>query len=341
MAFIINNKIVSLALLTTFVFLAYFVYRAGRTVTVIGINDGSFWSESAAFFPEIPEKEENRIDILLLGMRGQTKDEKEDFNGDFLADTIILASFDKETQKASIVSIPRDLYIEIPQHGKEKINAAYAVGEARGEGGGLQLSKLLVSSITGVYVDYAVRIDFEGFKKIIDDLGGIVIYRNSPFEEAKQWVQDGKKDKTYWELREGGWAFYVPKGANIMNSEEALYYARSRYSSSDFDRMNRQQEVVEAIKSKALNLGIVANPIKILNILDTLENNMRTDMSILDIKNLIGFARDSKVQNFQKAVIQSGEGELLYEDRVNGQFVLLPYEETYIKIRALVRGILN
>ncbi len=330
---------------------ALFVYKGGRTVTIIGNNSSGFWKETAAIFDSLPEPEEDRIDILIVGIRGfQDGEDRSEggSNGEYLADTIILASFNKENDRAALVSIPRDLYVDIPEYGMEKINSAYAIGEARQYGGGgLQLTRALVSAISGVYVDHVVSVDFEGFEKIIDQIGGIVIYRDTPFVEGKQWIHDGQEGKRYWRFRqestttEAGWEFYVPKGENIMNSEEALYYARSRYSSSDFDRMRRQQEVISMIKSKALNLGVIANPVKIFGILDTLENNVRSDIEVSQMKELLFIIQKAKIQDLKKAVLDTSDDGLLVEDRVEGRFVLLPKDGDYSQIRELFKSIVE
>lgn len=334
------------------VLLVFFLaYKTGRTITVIGGNAEQLWKETATLFPDIPEREEERIDILIVGIRGFSDDSdiaNGGSKGEYLADTIILLSFNKKNNVAALASIPRDLYVDIPKYGMEKINSAYAIGETRNYGGGgLQIMRALVSSISGVYVDHAISIDFAGFQKIVDQLGGIVIYRDTPFVEDKQWIHDGREGGRYWHLRAqststaAGWVFSVPKGSNIMNSEESLYYARSRYSSSDFDRMHRQQEVISAIKSKALNLGILANPVKIFQILDTVEKNVRTDISIAKMKELIDIAREAKIQDFKKVVLSSEEGNVLYEDNVGGRFVLVPKSGDYLRIREIFHEIIQ
>jgi len=347
----LNKKIIIILVVLPLAVALTFAYKAGRTITVIGSGKSEIWHETISGFKEFPKPEEDRIDILLVGIRGFEDDSEnryEGANGEYLADTILLVSFNKENNQASVVSIPRDLYVDIPDHGKEKINSTYAVGEVRHYGGGgLQLMKALVSQISGVYVDYAVRIDFEGFKKVIDNIGGITIYRDAPFSESKQWAQDGREGKRYWRLIEAststssGWEFYVPRGANDMNSEEALYYTRSRYSSSDFDRMRRQQEVISAIKSKALNLGVLANPIKIFNILDTLKNNVRSDMSVAQMKEIVTLVQKAKIQDFKKEVLDSSDEGLLVEDRVDGKFILLPKGGDYGRIKELFQNILE
>ena len=347
----------------------FFVYKAGRTITVITDSGGAeFWEETISDFSSMPEPEKNRIDILLIGIRGYDGS-GEWGKGEWLADTIILASFNTKNNQAALISIPRDLYVDIPQHGKDKINAVYSIGETKNfGGGGLQLTKAVVSRLMGVYIDHALSIDFNGFEKIIDHLGGITIYRDIPFTESKQWLGDGREGDRYWRKRifsatstEGslivesmstsskaaigniveGWEFYVPAGLNTMNSTEALYYARSRYSSSDFDRMRRQQEVLDAIKSKALNLGILANPIKIFGILDLVEKNVRVDMSLAEIKDLINLAQKVKIQELKKVVLDSSEGGFLLEDKVDGLYVLLPRAGDYQDIQVLAKSIVQ
>lgn len=369
----LKKKII--AALGVFFMIAFLIlaYKAGRTISIIGTGEGMATEEIISLFYELPEREENRIDILLIGIRGYNGLENEGINGEFLADTIMLASFNTTTNDAALVSIPRDLYVTIPGYGKEKINAAYIFGESKGSGEGFSLMKALVSDITGVYVDHAVLVNFHGFEKIIDHLGGIVIYRDAPFSEPKQWAEDGREGKEYWRLREefatstgsvassttpadttavgtttgsaaqGAtrqyWEFYVPPGANVMTSEDVLYYARSRYSSSDFDRMRRQQEVISAVKSKALNLGMLASPVKIFNILDTLGDNVRTDISLSQMKDFIRLAREVKLQDFESAVLDSSEDGLLVEEFVDGRYVLLPKAGDYSEIRKLFQDI--
>ena len=156
----------------------------------------------------MPEKEPNRLDILILGIRGEDAEDAEEA-GALLTDTIMVFSHDQLTKKSSLASIPRDLYVKI-YNKKDKINSAYEYGLLRGEG--TDYAKNLISQITGVYIDNVIVADFSSFEKLIDQLGGIDITLVKSFKEEGQ----------------RGYAFELPAGTNHLNGQNALYYVRSR-----------------------------------------------------------------------------------------------------------------
>src|SRR3989338_10786044 len=228
-------------------------------------------------------QEKNRTDILMLGLRG--KDDLE--NGGLLTDTIMLLSIDTSDDKAAMISIPRDLYVRIPGLGKmEKINFAYAHGKGR-DGDGLNASRQAVEKVTGVNIDYVVAVDFESFISLIDTIGGIDVYVPREFTETSQW----------------DWEFRVPKGMNHMNSQTALYYARSRYSTSDFDRSRRQQDILMAIAGKALSLKILSNPVKLNAILASLSKGLDTDIDFISMLNLIKYGGLDKIFKLSRFIL--------------------------------------
>ncbi len=284
--------------------------------------DGPFWKTVAHIFPFVgereiidpdyvmPAEEPNRLDILLLGLRG-----KDDPDGGLLTDTIMLFSFDRQTKKSTLVSIPRDLYVKIKNNQKDKANSAY---EYLGLGG----TKKLFSKVTGVYIDHAAVFDFAAFKKIIDDIGGVDIVLEKPFEETTQW----------------GYVFSLPTGANHLNGEEALYYVRSRYSSSDFDRARRQQQVLFAIRDKVKQTDFLSDPLKALALINTLRSNITTDINILDVKGLIQLAEQVDAPNIKRYVLSPLD--LLYDTKENGVYVLLPKGDTFEQVKTFFREIL-
>jgi len=272
-----------------------------------------------------PEKEKNRLDILILGIRGDGEEEPE--AGSYLTDTLMVLSVDKNTGETGLISIPRDLYVKMPYlNKKDKINAAYAYS-AGSKDSGLAGVKTLVSQITGIYIDYAVLFDFEAFRGLVDTVGGVDVSLAVPFEEGLQW---------------GSSSFYLPAGENHLDGEAALYYARSRFSTSDFDRSRRQQEIIFALKEKMVSLGFLANPRKINSTLDTIKQHIRTDIQLWDINDLVKVASAiNKVGagNINTFVIHSEN--LVYETKQNGIYILVPNENTFAGIREKFKTILQ
>ena len=266
-------------------------------------------------------QEKNRTDILLLGLRG--KDDLE--NGGLLTDTIMLASIDTQNDKIALISIPRDLYVRVPGLGKmEKINFTYAYGKEK-YGDGLSVIRQAVEKVAGVNIDYVVAVDFESFINLIDTIGGIDVYVPREFTETSQW----------------GWEFRVPKGINHMNSQTALYYARSRYSSSDFDRSRRQQDILMAIADKALSLKILSNPVKLNAILNSLSKGLDTDIDFISMLNLIKYGGLSQNDKITRFILNDSDDNLLKSDHINGAYVLYPKAgmENYDAIKEKIRNI--
>ncbi len=285
--------------------------------------------------PDLPEKDPNRIDILLLGGRGL----EESGDGKLLSDAIILASIDKNTGQTALISLPRDLYTQIwCSKEKKKINFAYAYG-------GLDCAKKTVSYITNQYIDYAVSVNFEALKEIIDALEGITVYLDQPFEEDFQWAKEGWEENKNWFIKdfdgEERWVFYVPEGENHLDGQTALYYVRSRYSTDDFNRMARQQQVLMAIKEKVFSLGVLVNPIKIYNLLDVLGKNIRTDMSLADIKDMINLTSNLDTENIKAKIFDISPEGLLYHTFINEEYVLLPVGDNFEQIQEACKNIFN
>ncbi len=271
----------------------------------------------------IPTSDPNHLNVLVLGIRG----EEDIANGGLLTDTIMLISVDKTTKKAVMVSLPRDLYIDMTgklNDGTEiklkgKLNEVYVRGLEHSQG--LALSGQIISRITGVPVDRAVVFDFNAFAKIVDIMGGIDVYLDSPFSEPKQWAGDN------------GYVFSLPQGWSHLNSEQALYYARSRYSSSDFDRARRQQQVMLAIKQKASTLGFLSNPKKITNVLDSLKGNVRTNFQPWEFGDILTIASSFKDSSSIHHTVLTPEN-LLYESKgPHNEYILLPRGDNYSGIR--------
>lgn len=219
---------------------------------------------------------DGRINILLLGIGGPGHD------GPDLTDTIVVVSIDPVNNKVALLSIPRDLWVKIPGNGYQKINAAYPDGKnesraktlAGKEQDGLNLLDQTIEPVVGIPIHYHAVVDFSAFKDVVDALGGVTVN-----------VTEQLYDPTIaWE---NNWNPVIAKpGVQVMHGQQALLFARSRETSSDFARGQRQRQLLVGIKEKALSAGTFSNPIKISNLLNSLGNNVYTDFSLNDMSRL-------------------------------------------------------
>ncbi len=273
----------------------------------------------------------DRLNILLLGIRGVG-----DPNGGLLTDTIIVLSVKPKTGEAAMISIPRDLYVKIPHRDyKHKINESYAVGFSDDKNKnliersqeGIEYSKKVVSGITGLDIHYAASVDFKAFEEIIDTLGGVTITLNKPFYEPNQF-QEG--------------SIYLPKGTQTIDGKTALLFARARFSSSDFDRARRQQQILISLKNKAISLGILTDPLKIISIFDSAGNHVRTDMELWEIQEMAAMAKKIDGSKVKKKVFDTSPDGLLYSSRDdNGSYILLPEGDNFSRIQEYCEGIFD
>jgi LCP family protein required for cell wall assembly len=183
-----------------------------------------------------------KLTLLLMGL-----DQRSGSALPGRADVIMIANVDPVTRRVNLLSIPRDLWVEIPGHGENRINSAYFYGEFDGgEGGGPGLVKSTLELNFGIDIDYYGTLDFECFERIIDILGGITV-------DVPEEIRDDRyPDDSYGYMR-----IYIPAGRQHMDGETALQYVRARHQSSDFSRMRRQQQVLLAVREKALRLDII------------------------------------------------------------------------------------
>lgn len=312
-------KIIGLVLVAFVVWGFYTVVSSYHTIIV------SEPTISGTPIPDVPAEEPDRFDVLILGMRGDDTPDA----GSFLTDTMQLVSIDRNTHKTVMVSLPRDLYIDmtgtLAEGGtieiKGKINEIYVKGAERQQG--LTLASQMVSRITGVHVDKAVIFDFKAFAQIVDSLGGIDIYLAQPFSEKTQW----------------GYEFLLPAGNNHLNGDTALYYVRSRFSSSDFDRARRQQQVMVAIKQKATAQGFLSNPSRISGLLSALKGNVRTNLQLWEMDDAISLAKSLKSADLKTSVLTTEN--FLYETHLpNGEYVLLPKGDSFDQVKEYFKHLL-
>lgn len=237
------------------------------------------------YLPNLEKKE--RINILLLGI-----DRRAIEQGPCRTDTMIVVSVDPEAKSVSMLSIPRDLWVLIPDYNvHNRINAAHLLGDAEDyPGGGPALAKKTVQYLLGVPIHYYVRINFSGFEQIVDMLGGITI-------NVEERIYDDKfPDENY-----GYMTVDIPAGIQKMDGKTALQYARVRHGSSDLTRARRQQQVIVAIKDKALSMDIpLSNLPKVLR---TLGDSVDTDLTLSEMEALARLAREIRPESLRAGVI--------------------------------------
>lgn len=342
-----------------------FLWKAGSTVQKV--SGGNIFENIVRSLPGVTNtlkgEDAGRINVVLLGMRGVGVD-----GGGLLADTIMVASIFPEQGAISLVSVPRDLYVTVPgTDWKSKINGVHAEGEKDGKGQGLEMMKQVLADVTGQEMHYAMRIDFAGFQELVDSLGGINIYLAEPFVEAKQFHQEQVCDPNVFTIPSGntekkisgrtgkikaeyplcynaneecGGIFELPAGENQLDGEKALCYVRSRFSSTDFDRARRQQEVMKQIKSKALSVGTLTDFTKINGMINALGDNVKTDMAAWEIKAMWELQQEKLASpNIEQKVLEASDEGLLYHPE-NGEagYILLPIGDTYDRIREMFRN---
>jgi LCP family protein required for cell wall assembly len=233
--------------------------------------------------PDIVQKKE-RVNILLLGI-----DQRPQETGPWRTDTMILVSVDPATDSASVLSIPRDLWVTIPGYGENRINTAHFLGDSeRYPGGGVALAKKTIWYNFGIPVHYYVRINFTGFEKLIDAIGGLTINVEKPIH-----------DEAYPDENYGTFVLDIPAGVQHMDGKRVLQYVRSRHGSSDFDRMARQQQVLRAALDRALSLSIPLS--RIPKLIELAGDTVKTDMTLDEI-----LALAQIVQRMDSSRVRSG-----------------------------------
>lgn len=219
---------------------------------------------------------DGRVNILLLGKGGPEQDDGPD-----LTDTIILASVDPCNNDAGLLSIPRDLAVRMDSGETVKINAVYALtkmsAESSGESidsaeeSGIKAIEKTVENVTGVSVHYHVMVDFTAFEKAVDAVGGVDIDVKVPVYERMR-------------LNNKDYILDVEVGQQHFDGLRALAYSRSRYTSArgDFDRSERQRELIVGLRSKIMSAGTYSNPLKIAQLIDSFGTRVRTNLNIPD-----------------------------------------------------------
>lgn len=251
-----------------------------------------------------------RINILVMGIDRRPGEP-------FISrtDTMMLMSIDPEINQASILSIPRDLYVVIPGRGRDRINTAFVYGSTgNNPAAGAELAKQTVEYNIGVPVHHYVMVDFSAVTRGIDNIGGIDV--NVPKDIY---------DPTFPDSNYGYDSFYVPAGLQHFDGETALKYARTRHQDNDFYRARRQQQIVMAVRDKVLGLGIAGLIEQAPALFQQMSSGFRTDMSLNDVLSLARAAADIPFDSIRSEVLD--ENYVSSYRTEAGASVLIPINE--------------
>ena len=314
----------------------------------------SIHTEVSATSQTVKQEEKTEYTFLLLGYGGGKHE------GTYLTDTIMVANINLKTKKVLLLSIPRDVWVKVPTIESpfySKINAVYQMGlfpknypdvdrSLLSEDNASGLLKKVVTDITGLNIDAFAAIDFQGFVKVVDNLGGLEINVKKSFTDYEYPIEDKEDDlcgrdeefaqiepvinktiseedkQRLFEEKPDLAKFYddiiyhpqvafpcrfedltFEKGVQQMDGETALKYARSRHSAEDggdFNRAQRQQNVINALSSKVINIGFIP---KIPSLLDELEKHIVTDLPLVDLNKFLLEARNYNQYKLEMLVL--------------------------------------
>jgi LCP family protein required for cell wall assembly len=252
---------------------------------------------------------EGRVNLLVMGI-----DQRGSRGGYFRTDTMIIVSIDPKAKSVGIISVPRDLWVPIWGYDIEnRINTAHYYGDARAyPGGGPALARDTVSYNLGIPIHHYIRLNFTAFEKLIDEIGGIDIY-----------VEKTINDPLYPDKGTGYDPFYLPAGQHHLDGKTALKYARSRHGTGDFDRAQRQQQVIMAARDQVVRLNqlpsLITNGPEILN---TLGDSVRTDLNFDQAVQLAQIVNGIPPEAYRGAVIDQSYTQPYTTD--SGAQVLIP-----------------
>ncbi len=313
-------------------------YRAATRGTNVFSEFGSFFSfgqvngmhlGNGSVDPKDPlTTPDGRLNILLLGIGGDGHE------GSQLTDTIIFASLDRESKKVGLVSIPRDLAFPQGDGRYSKINALNAYAEKQYPGEGAKRTAEALSRQLNIRIDRTIKIDFKGFEKFIDALGGLDIDIERSFTDKSFPTDDDGPDPYKWQT------VTFTKGNEHMDGKRALIFVRSRHGSngenSDFARSRRQQLVLEAVRKKLISVGTLSNPKKVSEIWASISNHVQTDLGAWDVLKFLPIATHFSKSNIVMNVITDAKNGQLFPQNINGAFMLMPKKADWSEIRDVI-----
>lgn len=304
------------------IFLSVFIYQVSSVPKKISLETKENKIIKEKIVESFFKNNQSEINILALGRPGQG------YSGENLTDTILLIHLEPQENKAILISLPRDLLVKIPNRDySTKINALYNIT-------GIEGLKSKIEEITGLTIDYHVLIDLVVTEEIIKLVDGLNVFVpqdiNDPFFPGKNYSYE---------------TFNLSAGWRYLDGPTALKYIRTRYTSpnGDFDRMARQQQIINLLKKKVLALNLLWDFPTYLKIFNSLNNHIETDLGLLEMKSLWQTAKDIDINKINNLVIDKKETNLLIGGQVmfGNQKASVVYpkagQENYEEIREFIK----
>lgn len=272
----------------------------------------------------------NRVNILFLGMAGQPNP------APYLTDTILVISVQPSSGKVALISIPRDLFVASPFPNKGvKINSLFEYGKLRSASDPQKLIIAKVQDIIGEPVDYWVTVDLSVVKAVVDAIGGIDVYVTKPIYDP----QFPGPNYTYE-------TFQMSAGFHHLDGATTAKFVRMRHSSGgDFDRVERQRQVVEAVVRKLRDLNLFWNFPQLLHIYQNLQGHVATNITTDEGRRLYQLLKNTDGKQVYDTSLSDDptSGTLVDSKSLYGADILLPKVgfENYSQIKPIFEGIFN
>ncbi|HVV67210.1 MAG TPA: LCP family protein [Candidatus Saccharimonadales bacterium] len=273
-------------------------------------------------------EDSGRVNILLAGNSADDPGH----NGGDLTDSIMILSIDTRNNTAFLLSVPRDLWVDIPGGGHQKINAAYVVGnednfsESGYPQGGMGLLEKVIHDNLGIPIDYYALINYNALRDSVNAVGGVTFTVDS---SDPRGLYDPSIDyKTHGPL------VRLSNGPHVLNGEQALDLARARgdaygsygFDNADFTRTENQRQLLIDLKNKATTAGVLTNPAKLTKLSDAVGNNVKTDFTLSEVHRLVDLVKPIGSKNIKSLSLNDANGKDLLTSytTADGESALIP-----------------
>lgn len=316
-------------------YFGFSIWNTARRV-LKGGSDGAIALQKNIDPVRLTGEGDGRVNILLLGKGGGNHP------GADLTDTIIIASIDPIAKEAALLSLPRDLWVRAPELWSMKINSVYAsakdkaysineTDDAGAEKAGIQAIETVVKEITGVPIHYYVMVNFTAFEQAVNAVGGVSVNVEEPlYDYVQAWDNNNNP-------------LIADVGLQQFNGKKALLYARSRSTSSDFARGERQRQIIVALQEKVMQLGTFSNPVAVSKLINTVGSNVYTDLSLSEIMRIYEIGKEIPSSSIASFSLTDEGNVLVKTDNINGASVVVPRAGVFIydAIQSYVRNSLR